>query len=120
MFCQKCGQRNDDNAYRCVSCSAELHAGSKPSGPVEEVPNYLLFAILSTAFCCLPFGIVAIVYASQVNGLVAAGNVQAAKDAAKKAKIWSLVSVGGWAAVVAMYVVFLIVVGVAQVANQQH
>ncbi|NER07984.1 MAG: CD225/dispanin family protein [Okeania sp. SIO3C4] len=33
----------------------------------ENVPSYLTQAILITVFCCLPFGIVAIVYAAQVN-----------------------------------------------------
>jgi hypothetical protein len=68
----------------------------------------------------LPFGIVAIVYASQVNGLVAAGNVEAAKDASKKAKIWCIVSAGITGAIFAMYFVFLLVVFLAQIATQQH
>ena len=28
--------------------------------------NYLALAIISTIFCCLPFGVVSIVYATQV------------------------------------------------------
>jgi len=39
----------------------------------KAVPNYLVQAILCTICCCLPFGIVAIVYAAQVNGKVAGG-----------------------------------------------
>ena len=37
------------------------------------VPNHLVWAILSTLFCCLPLGIVSIVFAAQVNGKLAAG-----------------------------------------------
>lgn len=37
------------------------------------MPTYLAPAILTTIFCCLPFGIVSIVYAAQVNGKLAAG-----------------------------------------------
>src|SRR5882724_11600119 len=33
-----------------------------PSAPAEPVPNYLVQSILCTLCCCLPFGIVAIVY----------------------------------------------------------
>ena len=33
-----------------------------------QVPNNLVWAILTTLFCCLPAGIVSIVYAAQVNG----------------------------------------------------
>ncbi len=125
MFCRSCGQQNDENSYRCVACGAELHAAPQramplPSGPVEEVPNYLVFAILCTAFCCLPFGIVAIVYSSQVNGLVAAGNIEAARDASKKAKIWCLASFGSIAALFVLYFLFLLVALVIGIATEQH
>jgi len=35
-------------------------------------------AILCTLFCCLPFGIVAIVFAAQVDGKLAAGDYNGA------------------------------------------
>ena len=41
-----------------------------------QVPNNLVWAILSTLFCCLPAGIVSIVYAAQVNGKLAAGDIR--------------------------------------------
>ena len=56
--------------------------------------NCLVWAILSTLCCCLPFGIVAIVYASQVDGKYAAGDYQGAVDSANKAKTWCWVSFG--------------------------
>ena len=56
--------------------------------------NGLVWAILSTLCCCLPFGIVAIVYAAQVDGKYAAGDYQGAVDSASKAKTWSWVSFG--------------------------
>ena len=120
MFCPQCGQQNDENSYRCVSCGAELHSAPQPSVPVEQVPNYLIFAILCTAFCCLPFGIVAIVYSSQVNGLVAAGNIDAARDAAKKAKIWCWASFGSTAAVFLLYFLFIVVMAIIGIATQQN
>jgi hypothetical protein len=30
----------------------------------ENIPNHLVWAILATLFCCLPLGIVSIVYAA--------------------------------------------------------
>jgi hypothetical protein len=54
-----------------------------------------VFAILTTLFCCLPFGIVSIVKASQVSGLWASGRYaesQAASDSAKKWAMWSLIA----------------------------
>ena len=56
--------------------------------------NRLVWAILSTLCCCLPFGIVAIVYAAQVDGKYAAGDYQGAVDSANKAKTWCWVSFG--------------------------
>lgn len=53
--------------------------------------NWLVESILVTLFCCLPFGIAGIVFASQVNAKYGAGDydgaVQASKDAAKWTKI---------------------------------
>lgn len=58
------------------------------SGPVAHVPNYLVWAILVTIFCCLPFGIPAIVYAAKVNGKLECGDYAGALEASKNAKTW--------------------------------
>lgn len=55
--------------------------------------NNMLWAILSTLFCCLPLGIVSIIYASKVNKLYRAGDYQGAQDAADKAKKYALYGV---------------------------
>ena len=56
----------------------------------DKVPNYLIPAIIS-ALCCFPLGIISIIFAAQVNGKVAAGNIAGAQDAAKKAKLFSII-----------------------------
>jgi hypothetical protein len=58
------------------------------------VENNLVWAILATLCCCLPFGIVAIVYAARVDTKVAAGDLQGAKSDADNAKLWSWISFG--------------------------
>lgn len=60
----------------------------------EYVPNHLVWAILTTLFCCLPLGIVSIVYAAQVDGKRAAGDLTGAWEASRKAKTWAI-----WSAV---------------------
>ncbi|MGI8950195.1 MAG: CD225/dispanin family protein [Chitinophagaceae bacterium] len=59
--------------------------------PVIQPKNWLVESILVTIFCCLPFGIAGIVFASQVNSKFAAGDyagaMQASRDAAKWTKI---------------------------------
>lgn len=63
------------------------------SGSPSNVPNYLVLSILS-AICCFPLGIIGVIFAAQVNGKVAAGDLQGALDASKKAKLFSYIFLG--------------------------
>jgi hypothetical protein len=54
--------------------------------------NYLVFAILSTILCCLPLGIVSIVFAAQVNSKWAAGDAAGAQAASDKAKRFAIIA----------------------------
>ncbi|NIM07517.1 MAG: CD225/dispanin family protein [Armatimonadetes bacterium] len=74
--------------------------------PAGGVPNYLVQAILVTLFCCLPFGIVAIVYAAQVNGKLSGGDIDGAMESSRKAKIWSWISFGVGLGIV-MYIILV-------------
>lgn len=60
--------------------------------PREVIPNYLVQAILCTLFCCVPFGIVAIVYAAQVNEKANRGYYSEARVASDKARTWCWLS----------------------------
>lgn len=62
-------------------------AGGKPD-------NYLVWAILATLCCCLPTGIVAIVYAAQVDSRWHGGDYVGAQESSDKAKLWSWISLG--------------------------
>ncbi len=63
------------------------------NGGVPPRPdNYLVWAILTIVCCCWPLGIVAVVYASKVNGLYDQGNYEEAKKASDNAKTWTIVS----------------------------
>ena len=62
--------------------------------PAEQVPSNLVWGILSTLCCCLPLGIVSIVYASKVEGYVIAGDIEKAKENSKKAAMWAWISFG--------------------------
>ena len=74
--------------------------------------NNMVWAILSTLFCCLPFGIVSIVYASKVDNLWAMGNQQGALDAKRKSKNWAIASAVSSLVVIILYVILLVVLGV--------
>ncbi|MDH6247096.1 CD225/dispanin family protein [Mycobacterium sp. OTB74] len=52
--------------------------------------NYLVWGILCTLLCCLPFGIVSILQALKVENLWRAGQFPAAQAAAEQAKKWAI------------------------------
>jgi Interferon-induced transmembrane protein/zinc-ribbon domain len=81
MYCTHCGTQRPPGAATCPSCG---HAFSVPA----EVKNYLVQAILCTLCCCLPFGIAALVYSTQVNGKLAAGDLAGAQTASDRARMW--------------------------------
>ena len=104
MFCTQCGANNPDNAMVCGQCGRTFQAATPPPplqatgvvmpAPGTTVENYLVFAILATVLCCLPAGIPAIVYPSQVNGKLQAGDYAGAQLASKNAKMWCMISAG--------------------------
>jgi len=70
-------------------------------------PNYLIWAVLSTVLCCLPFGIISIIYAAQVNSKWQAGDIQGATASSKQAKLWAWVAFGAGIAVALLWVILL-------------
>ncbi|WP_299228772.1 CD225/dispanin family protein [uncultured Psychroserpens sp.] len=79
---------------------------NKPQRP----NSYLALAIISTILCCLPFGIVSIIYATKVNSLFEDGKYDEAEKASKNAKTWGLVSIG---VAVVGWILYLLIFGVA-------
>lgn len=73
----------------------------------------MLWAILSTLFCCLPFGIVSIIYASKVDGLYAAGDYEGAQKASDDAKKYAIIAAVAGIAVSVLYGIYVAVVGAA-------
>lgn len=74
--------------------------------PASQPPmpdNYLVWAILATIFCCLPFGIVSIVKASAVSSAYNRGDYAAAEKNSQDAKKWAT-----WAAITGVIVNVLV------------
>lgn len=61
-------------------------------GDLKPPKTWLLESILATLLCCLPFGIVGIVYASKVETRFYAGDLVGAVKASSSAETWTLVS----------------------------
>jgi hypothetical protein len=69
--------------------------GIPTSGVTGQKPSsYLVPAILSLLCCCLPFGIVSVVFASQVDSKWNAGDHAGAVASASKAKLWFWLAFG--------------------------
>jgi hypothetical protein len=97
MYCTQCGTENSRGATTCSRCAAALYEpGSTPTPPLQttSIPSYLIPSILVTLCCCQIPGIVAIVYAAQVNGLIRAGEFAGARRASRLAWIWVWVAFG--------------------------
>ena len=56
--------------------------------PPPKPKNNLVPAILVTLFCCLPFGIASIIFASQVDTKYTAGDYAGAEASLAKSKLW--------------------------------
>jgi hypothetical protein len=74
--------------------------GARPPMPA----TYLVWAILATLLCCMPFGIVSIVKASQVSSLYYQGNYAEARAASRAARNWAIASAVSSGAIVLVYV----------------
>ena len=85
-----------------------------PPATYEAKPdNFLIWAILCSIFCCLPFGIASIVNASEVDSRWRAGDYEGARRSARQARTWFWVSFGVGLSVTVIYIVYYMIMGVA-------
>ena len=84
--------------------------GGAAPGPKPD--NYLVWAILSTLFCCLPLGVASIVFAAQVDGKYNSGDFAGARESSEKAKKFAK-----WSAIAGVVVVVFYLILIAVVAS---
>ncbi len=65
-----------------------------PAADPSPIPSHLVAAILATAFCCLPLGVVAIVFAAQVKVRQEAGDLYGARRASDQAGKFTKIAFG--------------------------
>lgn len=85
------GQQNQNYNQQNQGYYQQNNFNGMPQKPVNWVP-YLILSIISTLCCCLPFGVVGIVFSAKINSAMLAGNLEEAQNNAKMAKIWIIVS----------------------------
>lgn len=77
----------------------------KPPRP----PSHLALSIIATILCCLPLGVVGIVYAAKVDANYSDGKYEEAMRNSESAKNWSFASIICGLVLCGLYVICLIV-----------
>jgi hypothetical protein len=91
--------------------------GTPPAPRPPKPDNYLVWAILVTLLCCIPLGIVAIVFATQVDSKYALGDDAGAAHASKQARLWSILGACSLLLLAAVYLGIFIFLGAAGVLS---
>lgn len=111
MICARCGAVNGDNAWRCVSCGVVIERPDDRPTRTVHIKTHLIPAIFASCFCCLIPGVIAIVFALQVDVKLAQGDLEAARRFSKWAGISAWVSIVLGAVIIATYIA-LVALGV--------
>lgn len=85
---------------------------SDPSAYEQMPTTYLGWAIAATLLCCLPLGVVSIVYATQVSSKWNMGDKEGARNSSKQARTWLLASVISAAVFYFLYILAIAIFGI--------
>lgn len=119
MFCKNCGAELPEGAKFCTECGCDLASEntsqtSRNAGIRYGRPSsHLALSILVTLLCCVPFGIVAIIYASKVDSSWNAGKEAEAWEYSRKARNWSLWGIAALLLIWIVYVIILLAAGLS-------
>ena len=107
MICNNCGKEIPGDSMACPFCGRSFAVQQQVPAPVN-IPTHMTESILVTLFCCLPFGIAAIIQASKVSGFIASGNIPAAQEASKKAAEYAKSSFCFGIIFLVLYIIYII------------
>lgn len=132
MQCPVCRAIVPDNATFCGTCGRQLSPqagmyqgeqqyggypqqqfppGGYPGG-APAIPDYLVWSILEMLFCCMPFGIVGLIFSINANSAKAAGRYEEAMQNAKQAKTYLSWGIGLWAIAFILYIGVIILAAI--------
>lgn len=105
-----------------VHNAAPSYGNPQPQAPNGQVmpPNYLVWSILVTLLCCLPGGIVAIVYSTQVSSRFLQGDYEGANASSRNARKWAIISAVAGAVIGIIYAIIIAVTGASAFALNQY
>ena len=101
---------NELSVLFAVSASTPPPIGMQPVYMAPEAPpkNWLIESILVTLLCCLPLGIVGIVYATKVDTLWTTGQREEALRASREAGKWVKIGAISGFVIILLYAIFII------------
>ncbi len=121
MFCKKCGKELPEETRFCPDCGSELTSAPSTTSTYQEgyaqPSNYLVLGIITTVLCCVPFGIVSIVFASKVDNLWNTGHKAEAIQNSEKAKRWAVAGMIVSAVVILIYLILMALVLVGAISS---
>ncbi len=100
MKCNFCREEIPEGTKTCPLCGSPINdKGTLPgqnaafaSQPVINGTLYLVLSVLATLLCCLPFGIIGIVFSSRINSQQNGGDYEGARTSARMATIFLTLS----------------------------
>lgn len=84
-------QSGDGNSYGYKYGTAGQSVCQSPQQPINGT-LYLVLSVLSLLMCCLPLGIVSLIFSSKINSQQRNGDYDGARDSAGKAKLFLIIS----------------------------
>lgn len=118
--CRECNAPISSEAPSCPHCGAPALKQSQEPAPAPscgpcrtpELPpkTWLLESILATIFCCLPLGVVGIIYASKIESAWYAGNRELALSSARSAKSWTIAAFWVGLGSCLLYIIFYVII----------
>lgn len=90
------------------------------NAPMQKPDNYLVWAILCTVLCCIPLGIVAIVYAARVDSLWSEGRYEEAVNSSNKAKKFTIIGAIISVVLGILYFIFAIALGIFSASEELY
>ena len=112
MYCKHCGTELPEGTKYCPSCGTPQESQTR-----QEIRNYecsrpsnhLALAIIVTLMCCIPLGIVSIVYSGKVDTALSKGDISEAESMSRKARNWAIAGIIISAASVIMYFIIMFI-----------
>lgn len=90
--------------------------GDLQAGQPVNATTPLILSIVCTVLCCLPLGIVGIVFSAMAMSANGSGEYTKAADLAGKGRLFSLIGIGIGAVFVIGYVLLVVILGVGGAA----